>query len=216
MRHVKTATATISVLFIIPLMLASASVTGHQIQVPRQVDPAALKAVEILPATPSPTPYMAISAPYVAAIYETRPLPRSTAQPATPKATQRPKAIAVTKKIKPATQRVAAKPKAPRLAHSARGLASWYCKSGRSICMAAHPDTRGFDAYAAAGPALRRAMCGSSKSNCWRNRIVSVNGIRVKLADWCKCTGGSVGNEKLIDLYWDVFKKTGGNVTIRW
>ena len=40
--------------------------------------------------------------------------------------------------------------------------------------------------------------------------------VEVKLVDWCKCTGGSVGTVKLIDLYQDVYARTGGNVTIRW
>jgi hypothetical protein len=76
--------------------------------------------------------------------------------------------------------------------------------------MTAHPDTGGFDAYAAAGPRLRNAI-GSS----WRGRIVTVNGVRVTLVDWCQCYQGQA-NEKLIDLYRDVFLVTGGSVTIRW
>ncbi len=99
----------------------------------------------------------------------------------------------------------------PGAAHSISGLASFYCRAGSSPCSASHPDRSGFDAYAAAGPGLRAAIGPD-----WRGRIVSVNGIRVKLIDWCKCTGGSTGVEKLIDLYYDVFARTGSAVTIRW
>jgi hypothetical protein len=98
---------------------------------------------------------------------------------------------------------------------SIRGLASWYCNSNPSrgpisSCYSAYPDTRGFNAYAAAGPRLRNAL-GSG----WRGRVVTVNGVRVKLVDWCQCYQGQA-NEKLIDLYRDVFAVTGGSVTIRW
>jgi hypothetical protein len=90
-----------------------------------------------------------------------------------------------------------------------RGLASWYCRAGVSICHYQYPDTRGFDAYAAAGPRLREAIGN------WRGRIVSVNGVRVKLVDWCQCYKGE-RHEKVIDLYYDVFRRVGGTVTIRW
>ena len=82
-----------------------------------------------------------------------------------------------------------------------------------SICHYQYPDTARFDAYAAAGPALRAAI------GDWRGRIVSVNGIRVKLVDWCSCAKGRP-SEKIIDLYWDVAHALGisgvGPVTIRW
>jgi len=90
-----------------------------------------------------------------------------------------------------------------------RGPASWYCRSGSSPCHYQYPDTGGFDAYAAAGPALRAALGN------WRGRIVSVDGIQVKLIDWCQCYKGQ-SNEKLIDVYYDVYKRVGGSVTIRW
>jgi hypothetical protein len=93
---------------------------------------------------------------------------------------------------------------------SLRGLASWYCRAGSSPCHYQYPDTGGFDAYAAAGPRLRAAIGGN-----WRGRIVSVNGIRVKLVDWCQCYKGQ-RHEKVIDLYYDVFRRAGGTVTIRW
>ena len=66
------------------------------------------------------------------------------------------------------------------------------------------------DAYAAAGPRLRAAI-GSS----WRGTIVYVNGLRVQLIDWCQCYQGEP-NEKLLDLYYDVYARTGTAVTIRW
>ena len=93
---------------------------------------------------------------------------------------------------------------------SLRGAASWYCRAGVSVCHSQHPDTGGVDAYAAAGPRLREAIGPG-----WRGNIVSVDGIRVKLVDWCQCHKGE-RHEKLIDLYYDVYKRTGGNVTIRW
>jgi hypothetical protein len=68
----------------------------------------------------------------------------------------------------------------------------------------------GFQGYAAAGPKLRAAL-GSD----WRGSIVYVDGIRVKLIDWCQCYNGEP-NEKLLDLYHDVFARTGSHVTIRW
>ena len=90
-----------------------------------------------------------------------------------------------------------------------RGLASWYCRAGSSPCHYQYPDTGGFDAYGAAGPRLRDAL-GS-----WRGKVVSVDGIRVKLVDWCQCYKGQA-NEKLIDLYYDVYRRAGSTVTIRW
>ena len=98
---------------------------------------------------------------------------------------------------------------------SLSGLASWYCnrdgsRGPISSCHYQYPDTGGFDAYAAAGPALREAIGPG-----WRGRVVSVDGIAVKLVDWCQCYQGQ-RQEKLIDLYYDVFRRVGGNVTIRW
>ena len=99
----------------------------------------------------------------------------------------------------------------PRTTHSISGRASYYCRAGISPCSVSHPDGPGFDAYGAAGPGLRAAIGAD-----WRGRIVYVDGIRVKLIDWCKCTGGSTGVTKLIDLYYDVFARTDSVVTIRW
>jgi hypothetical protein len=102
-------------------------------------------------------------------------------------------------------------PVAPKTTHAISGRASYYCRAGVSICTVNHPDGAGFDAYAAAGPALRAAIGPD-----WRGRIVYVDGIRVKLIDWCKCTGGNTGVEKLLDLYYDVFARAGSRVVIRW
>jgi hypothetical protein len=111
----------------------------------------------------------------------------------------------------PATRPIAVtKPVAPKTTHSISGRASWYCDAGVSPCTNDHPDTSGFDAYAAAGPRLRSAI-GSS----WRGKIVYVDGIRVKLIDWCQCYQGE-SHEKLLDLYHDVYVRTGSAVTIRW
>ena len=110
-------------------------------------------------------------------------------------------------------------PNLPKTTHSISGRASWYCNSDngslpRSICHNAYPDGPGMDAYAAAGPGLRAAIGAS-----WRGTRIVVCGrkcVVVRLVDWCKCTGGSVGVEKLIDLYSDVYQLTGSRVTIRW
>jgi hypothetical protein len=101
-------------------------------------------------------------------------------------------------------------PPAPKFTHTLRGYASYYCRAGSSPCTVNYPDTGGIQAYAAAGPDLRAAL-GSG----WRGSIVYVDGIRVKLIDWCQCYSGE-SNEKLLDLYYDVFKRTGSPVVIRW
>jgi rare lipoprotein A (peptidoglycan hydrolase) len=72
---------------------------------------------------------------------------------------------------------VAGRPRVKRaVGHHIAGIASWY---------AYHPG------QAAAGPRLRAAL-GSH----WRGRVVRVNGIRVRLTDWCGCPSGRV-----IDLH---------------
>lgn len=97
----------------------------------------------------------------------------------------------------------------PKTSHALRGAASWYCRAGVSVCTSGYPDGGAFDAYAAAGPGLRAAL------GDWRGRIVYVDGIRVRLVDWCQCYEGEP-NEKLLDLYYDVFARTGSSVTVRW
>lgn len=61
---------------------------------------------------------------------------------------------------------------------SIRGLASWYAYVA---------------GQAAAGPKLRAAL------GDWRGRTVTVNGISVRLTDWCQCLEGQ-SDERIIDL----------------
>lgn len=100
----------------------------------------------------------------------------------------------------------------PPQANRILGKASWYCRPGVSICSKGYPAG---GLYGAAGPGLRAAMCGNQASNCWRGRTVYVNKIPVKLIDWCQCYWKQP-KEKLIDLYYSVFLKTGGQVVIAW
>lgn len=67
-----------------------------------------------------------------------------------------------------------------------RGVATWYC------CTKGHGAS---ELVAAAGPALRVGD--------WRGRIVWVNGLRVRLVDWCGCPG------RLIDLHPGAFRQLG-------
>jgi hypothetical protein len=60
--------------------------------------------------------------------------------------------------------------------HRLAGPATWYRY---------HPG------QAAAGPRLRAALGAH-----WRGRVVAVNGLRVRLTDWCACPYGRV-----IDLH---------------
>lgn len=107
--------------------------------------------------------------------------------------------------------------------HKLNGLASWYCNADASRavlskCVKGYPDTSDFDAYGAAGPKLRIAMGGGASTSApdpWRGKIVLVNGVRVKLIDWCQCYYRQ-DHEKIIDLYYDVFIETKGKVTITW
>jgi hypothetical protein len=96
-----------------------------------------------------------------------------------------------------------------------KGRASWYCNNDGSraqisACHYQYPDTGAYNAYAAAGPRLRAAIGPN-----WRGKVVLVDGLRVKLVDWCQCYQGQ-SHEKVIDLYYDVFLRAGGSVTIRW
>lgn len=99
-------------------------------------------------------------------------------------------------------------------AASLRGIATWYCLSGRSPCTAGHPAGGSF---AAAGPALR-AFLGPD----WRGSFVTVTAgarsVRVQLVDACLCPDGRV-----IDLYSSVVRALGLSlssgvyrVTVRW
>lgn len=107
--------------------------------------------------------------------------------------------------------RATEKPSSGR-ARSVSGRASWYCGLSAPVCATGFPMG---GMYAAAGPRLRAAICGVQSCTSWRGRTVYVNGVPVRLIDWCQCYWHQ-SNEKLIDLYRAVFDLTGGNVTIRW
>ena len=95
-------------------------------------------------------------------------------------------------------------------AHVLAGVASWYCRAGRSVCPAGWGP--GFMGAAACAP-LRAAMGPG-----WRGRVVSVtaNGrlVTVKLVDYCASTG------KTIDLFWLPMSMLGGtgvlHANVRW
>jgi hypothetical protein len=80
----------------------------------------------------------------------------------------------------------------------ATGTATWYCLPGQSAC----PWMASGGNYAAAGPAVRKLLCGSTSCTSWRNKYVTVSGngktLRVKLIDWCAC-----GGDHIIDLFAD-------------
>jgi rare lipoprotein A (peptidoglycan hydrolase) len=127
-----------------------------------------------------------------------RPAPRLTVAPRVASAaTPRPRAEAAPTQAAPAGSA------------RASGNASWYCKSGVSICHNAYPG----GLYAAAGPKLRVGK--------WRGRVVQVCGngscVSVKLIDWCACPG-----TRVIDLYSDAFRvlaplsKGTVKVTVTW
>jgi len=92
-------------------------------------------------------------------------------------------------------------------AHAVRGMASWYCLRGISICPYSHSSGM----YAAAGPALRVGD--------WRGRVIQVctsRCINVTLVDWCACPN------RVIDLFGDAFRRLAPlstgivPVTVRW
>lgn len=82
--------------------------------------------------------------------------------------------------------------------HAVRGVATWYCWPGRSACPVGW---RAAGLYAAAGPALRRAL-----GRHWQGRYVAVTAggrrVVVRLVDWCSCPGGRV-----IDLFAVAFRR---------
>lgn len=173
------------------LTLAAAVTVGIEPSTPAPIPDSAFGPV-VLPGASvgAPPPAAAADLPTVADPFVATPPPER-AQPSLPA----PSAVVLSK---------------PLTTHRISGAASWYCRSGSSPCTSGYPDDSGFDAYAAAGPRLRAAL-GSS----WRGRIVYVDGIRVRLVDWCQCYKGTAG-EKLLDLYYDVYARAGGSVTIRW
>jgi hypothetical protein len=172
----------------------------------------ALREPIVGPGTASPAPAVLLedrgTPPVPAATQRSQPAP---ARGLVAKAIPKPKP-------KPASHRRVTRSHVARVrstGHVLRGLASWYCNNDASrgpisSCHYQYPDTGAFNAYAAAGPKLRAALGGN-----WRGRIVYVDGLRVKLVDWCQCYQGR-SYEKLIDLYRDVYAVVGGSVTIRW
>ncbi len=95
----------------------------------------------------------------------------------------------------PTVAKSIAKPQGIRLTgHHASGTATWYCKTGVSVCRYGYPGGM----YAAAGGPLRVGD--------WRGRRVQVCGggrcVIVTLIDWCAC-----GNGHIIDLYSDAFQR---------
>ena len=99
----------------------------------------------------------------------------------------------------------------PRAETGISGRASYYCGNGS-------PCTSGYGpggSYGAAGPGLRAAICGVQSCTSWRGKTVYVDGVPVKLIDWCQCYWKQ-SHEKLIDLYYGVFRQVGGDVTITW
>jgi hypothetical protein len=99
--------------------------------------------------------------------------------------------------------------------HAISGLASWYCKAGRSVCHYKYPDRPGCNHNTGANCDYYAAACGKLRvaiGSGWRNNTVRVraNGrvLNVKLVDWC---GSST---KTIDLYWDAMDYFGGTGVI--
>lgn len=92
---------------------------------------------------------------------------------------------------------------------SIRGIASWYCKAGVSVC---HYQYGPGSMVAAACGKLRAAL-----SN-WRGKTVTVSSggrsVQVKLVDWCGHPS------RVIDLYWEPMRRLGGtgllNVRVSW
>ncbi len=164
---------------------------------PRPIEPVPQELFRPVPVLPAPT------------LRESQPIPTSAVawshpEPPTP---TKPPIVVPTAGLKVV---VVAEP-VPR-GRALSGRASWYCRPGVSIC------AKGFPAggsYAAADPALRAAICGVQSCTSWRGRTVYVDGIRVKLIDWCQCYWKQP-HEKIIDLYYNVFRQVGGDVTITW
>ena len=192
---------------LVPILLAgalsfgAAAAAGLQPSLPRKIVDSAFQPVTLTPATTTARDR---------ALAAVRDRARAVAPIADPWLLAEPPAERA-RPVLPATKPVAVeRQSASSTGHAISGSASWYCDAGVSPCTADHPDTTGFNAYAAAGPRLRAAI-GSN----WRGMVVTVDGIRVKLVDWCQCYQGE-SNEKLLDLYHDVFLRTGSAVTIRW
>ena len=199
--HTKAAAKTISVLTAAIIVAGCFGSAAGRSQTAYTPSDATFFPVVVPTATPSPSasprPVSRKDEPCPSTLAP-NPCPSPSVTPApstTPKVTPKP-----TRKPKPT-----AKPK-PRVLRSGgiRGAATWYCKPGRSRC------TKGFrwdGAYAAAGPELRAAL------GDWRGKVVWVNGVRVKLIDFCACSGDHV-----IDVYHATWTKIPhpDSVVIRW
>lgn len=214
------------------LSIAATAATGSQTSQPASISDAAFQPVSV-PEPPGasdasgPIAPRAVSSPAPAASLDLPEIrepafattPPARAQPSiraaqplvvvkpTPTPTPKPRADSGTSQ---GTQGSTSGSESTSTGRSLSGRASYYCRAGSSPCTYGYPDTSGFDAYAAAGPRLRAAL-GSG----WRGSVVSVDGIRVKLIDWCQCYQGEP-HEKLLDLYYDVFARAGSSVTVRW
>lgn len=178
------------------LVVAAAVAAGVEPSAPSPILDSAFGPV-VLPGASNGVPALSAAAnlPAVADPFAEATVPAERAQPSLPA----PVAIVVP----------IATPK-PVTTHRISGVASWYCRAGVSPCTSGYPDGSGVDAFAAAGPRLRAALGAS-----WRGRVVYVDGLRVRLIDWCQCYAGE-SNEKLLDLYYDVYARVGGSVTVRW
>jgi hypothetical protein len=144
------------------------------------------------PATPTARPLIAIDQPW--------PLPPRRAP------TQRPPRIA---QPRPRTETQHSPRLIPPRGRSGdgrvTGVATWYCwPAYPSRCASGYPAG---GKYAAAGPELRRAL------GHWRGRYVFVNGVRVRLIDWCAC-----GGDHVIDVYHSTWTSipNQSHVTITW
>jgi hypothetical protein len=88
------------------------------------------------------------------------------------------------------------------------GIATWYCwPSGHPASRCTHGFSAG-GAYAAAGPEIRAAL-----GPHYKGKTVWVNGVPVKLIDFCACSGNHV-----IDVYhstWITIPNQ-SHVVVRW
>lgn len=236
MRVVKQAVLSLSVIVLLPLVVAS--VAAQPPSGFKRVSASDFKPVAIPEATAPALPRTPTVRPIVdtQSIRRSGPSERPDARLPVPapgvsvKATPKPvvKTLAPTHAPKPVSTRAPAARKAVVKTVTSKvvvrsasnhvvGTATWYCKAGQSVCHYKYPDRRGVsDFYAAAGPRLRIGN--------WQGRVVNVCGrsacIRVRLVDWCQCYKGS-SSERIIDLYWDAFNAVspgagGEKVTVTW
>lgn len=163
-------------------------------------------------ATITPTPIRHVLDAEFSPVPTLSPSPEPTSRPtqSPPQATRRPEPAKVGSTPTP-TKQPTPRPSV-KTRSSLRGVASWFCSVAQPICFHSYPPGSN---VAAAGPALRAAICGVQSCTSWRNRRVYVNGVPVILRDWCQCHWHEP-IEKTIDLYKSVFDRTGSSVTITW